>query len=135
MTFAAAVSTKGGGDPHAARLLAKWINGLGCQEVTVKTEGEPRTCELVRLVRERRAEGTTTVDEISPPGDSAGNGIAERAILTVGGLVRTTKAVVEENVLESRDACPSLTAWMEHRAAQVICACMVGRTDSRHLGD
>ena len=93
MTFAAAVSMKGGGDPHSARLLVKWIDGLGCQEVTVTTDGEPSLCELIRRVRELRAEGTTTVDEISPPGDSAGNGIAERAILTVGGLVRTTKAV------------------------------------------
>ena len=41
------------------------------------------------------------MDEISPPGDFAGNGIAERAILTVGRLVRTTKAVVEEDVLEA----------------------------------
>ena len=46
--------------------------------------------------------------------------------MTVGGLVRTTKAVVEENVLEGRDAGPRLTAWMVHHAAQVICACMVG---------
>ena len=73
-----------------------------------------------------RAEGTTTVDEVSSPGDSAGNGIAERAILTVGGLVRTTNAVVEENVLEGHDAGRPLTAWMAHHAAQVICACMVG---------
>ena len=99
MTFAAAVSMKGGGDPNAARLLAKWIDGLGCQEVTVRTDGEPSNCELIRRVRELRAEGTTTVDEVSPPGDSAANGIAERAVLTVGRLVRTTKAVVEENVL------------------------------------
>ena len=95
MTFAVAVSMKGGGDQHAARLLSKWIDGLGCQEVTVRTDGEPSICELIRRVRELRAEGTTTVDEISPPSDSAGNGIAERAILTVGSLVRTTKAVVE----------------------------------------
>ena len=126
MTFAAAVSMKGGGDPHAAHLLAKWIDGLGCQEVTVRTDGEPSICELIRRVRELRAEGTTTVDEVSPPGDSAGNGIAERAILTVGGLVRTTKAVVEEKVLEGRNAGPRLIAWMVHHAAQVICACMVG---------
>ena len=126
MTFAAAVSMKGGGDPHAARLLAKWIDGLGCQQVTVRTDGEPSICELIRRVRELRAEGTTTVDEISPPGDSAGNGIAERAILTVGGLVRTTKAVAEENVLEGRSAGPRLVAWMVHHAAQVICTCMVG---------
>ena len=126
MTFAAAVSMRGGGDPHAARLLAKWIDGLGCQEVTVRTDGEPNICELIRRVRALRAEGTATVDEVSSPGDSAGFGIAERAILTVGGLVRTTKAVVEENVLESRDASPRLTARMVHYAAQVICACMVG---------
>ena len=50
MTFAAAVSMKGGGDPHAARLLAKWIDGLWCQEVTVRTDGEPSICELIRLV-------------------------------------------------------------------------------------
>ena len=31
MTFGVAVSAKGGGDPHVARLLAKWIDGLGCQ--------------------------------------------------------------------------------------------------------
>ena len=104
MTFAATLSMKGRGDPHAARLLAKWIDGLGCREVTVRTDGEPCICELIRRVRELRAEGTTTVDEVSPPGDSAGNGVAERAILTVGGLVRTTKAVLEENVLEGRDA-------------------------------
>ena len=59
----------------------------------------PSICELIRRVRELRADWTTTVYEISPAGDSAGNGIAERAILTVGGLVTTTKAVVEENVL------------------------------------
>ena len=131
MTFAAAVSMKGGGDPHAARLLAKWIDGLGCQEVTVRTGSEPSICELIRRVRELPAEGTTTVDEIS---DSAGNGIAERAILTVGGLVRTTKAVVEENVLEGRDAGPRLTAWMVHHAAQVICASVEGAQFGRAFG-
>ena len=59
------------------------------------------------------------IDTNSPPGDSADKGIAERAILIVGGLARTKKAV-EENVLEGRDAGPRLTAWMVHHAAQVI---------------
>ena len=99
---------------------------MGCQEVTVRTDGEPSVCELIRRVRELRAEETTSADEISPPDDSAGNGIAERGILTVRGLVRTTKAVVEEKVLEVRDAGPRLIAWKVHHAAQVICACMVG---------
>ena len=83
---------------------------------TVRTDREPSICELIRRVRELRAEGTTTSDDVRSPGDSAGNGIAERGILTVGGLVRTTKAVVEENVLEGRDVGPRLTAWMVHHA-------------------
>ena len=135
VTFAAAVSMKGGGDLHTARLLAKWVDGLGCQEVTVRTDEEPSICEVIRRVRELRAEETTTVDEVSPPGDSAANGIAERAILTVGGLVRTTKAVVEENVLEGRDAGPRLTAWMVHHAAQVFAPAWSEQTDSHHSGD
>ena len=63
----------------------------------------------------------------SARGDSAANGIAERAILTVGGLVRTTKAAVEENVLGGRHAGQRVVARMVHHAAQVICACSVGR--------
>ena len=75
-----------------------------------------------RSVRSERPLWTRSVLQVTP----AATGIAERAILIVGGLVRTTKAVVEENVLEGRDAGPRLTAWMVHHAAQVICACMVG---------
>ena len=62
MTFSVAVSMKGGSDPHAARLLSKWIDELACQEVTVRTDVEPSICELIRRVRELRAEGTTIVD-------------------------------------------------------------------------
>ena len=66
------------------------------------------------------------MDEISPLGDSAANGIAERAILTVEGLVKTTNAVVKKNVLGGPNAFSCFTAWMVHHAAQVIHACMVG---------
>ena len=124
MTFAAAVSMKGGvtRTPHVCLRNGSLDLVPGSHH---QSRWEPSICELICRVRELRAEGTTT-DEISPPGDTAGNGIAERAILTVGGLLRTTKAVFEENVQEGRDAGPRLTAWVVHHAAQVICACMVG---------
>ena len=48
MVFAAAVSEKGGGDPHAARQLAKWIDGLGCQEGTLRTRGLRRGSQPTR---------------------------------------------------------------------------------------
>ena len=40
--------------------------------------------------------------------------------------MRTTKAVVEENMLEVRNAGPPLAARMDHHAVQVIYPCMVG---------
>ena len=73
-------------------------------------------------VRRERPLWTRSVLQVT---DSASNGTAGRAILTVGGLVRTTKAVVKENVLDCRDAGPRLVAWVVHHAAQVICARMV----------
>ena len=74
MVFAAAVSMKGGGDPNAARLLAKWMDGLGCQETPTRADREPSVCELVRCARELRAEGATNVGGVIPPGVSAAKG-------------------------------------------------------------
>ena len=126
LTFAAAVSRKGGGDPHAARLLARWIDALGCQEVTIRTDGESCVKELVKCVREMRATGTTTVLETSPPGDSAANGTAERANGIIGGLVRTLKAEVEQRALGGRVAGPRLVAWMVQHAAHLHNVCTSG---------
>ena len=74
--FAAAAATKGGGEPPPARLRERWIDDFGRQEVTIRTDGEPSICDLVRRTRELRAGGATTVDEVSPPGGSAANGMA-----------------------------------------------------------
>ena len=71
----------------------------------------PSICALVRRARELRAEGATTADEVSPPGDAAANGVAERANLTFGGLVRTTKAAVAESVLVVQLARVSWRGW------------------------
>ena len=61
MTFAPAVSMKGGGDPHAVRLLAKWIDGLGCQEVTVRTDGVSLSVVFESFVRRERPLWTRSV--------------------------------------------------------------------------
>ena len=135
MTFAAAVSMKRGGDPHAARCTFDCENGSmdwGCQEVTVRTDGEPSVCVNSSVVfdssvRKKRPLWTRSVLQVTL--QAMGN--AERANLTVGGLVRTTKAVVEEKVLEGRNAGPRLTTWMVHHATQVVCACMAG-ADGAH---
>ena len=105
---------KRGGDPHAARLLAKWIDGLGCQEVRIRKDGESSICR----VRELRAEGANTADGVSPPGDSTANGVAGKDHPDIWRLVRTTKAAAEENVFAGRTARLRLVG-MVHHASQM----------------
>ena len=116
MKFAAAVSMKEVVTRTLHVCLRNGSMDWGAKKSPSEQMESPASVSSSVVFRQLRAEGTTTVDEISLPCDSAGNRIAERAILTVGGLVRTTKAVVEENVLEDRDAGPRLTAWMVHHA-------------------
>ena len=73
MTFDAAVSMKGGGDPHAACLLAKWIDGLG-NPASVSS-----SVVFESSVRRERPLWTRSVLQatLQPMG-------SERAILTVG---------------------------------------------------
>ena len=79
MTFAAAVSL------HVC--LRNGSMDWGAKKFLSEQMGSQASMSSSRRGRELRAEGTTTVDEVNPPGDSAGNGTAERATLTVGDLV------------------------------------------------
>ena len=71
MVFCCSRLDEGWCDIRTPRLLAKWIDGLECQEVTIRSNLEPSICELVRRARELCEEGATTVDEVSQPGDSS----------------------------------------------------------------
>ena len=85
--------------------MDRWIWGAK-KSLSEQTESPASVSSSVVFVS-FHAEGTTTVDDVSSPGDSAGDGIAERAMLTGGGLVRTTKAVVEDNVPEGTRCWPT----------------------------
>ena len=68
------------------------------------------------------------VDEESSPRAFGANGAAERVILTIGGLVKTTKAAaaVRVNVLAGRTVGPRLLAWVVRHATKLLNACSVG---------
>ena len=72
MVFALAVERKGAADPHAVEQLAAWVDMLGSSQMAIRSDG-------------------------SAPRDLAGNGLAERAVELVCGMVRTLRNELEFN--------------------------------------
>ena len=117
MIFAMAVERKGAADPHAVTKLTEWVDALGSVRVAIRSDGEPAIMQVAAAVRDARREGSITTLETSAPGDHAGNGIAERAVSQVTGLIRTLRAEVEYNTKATLKPESKTLAWIVNHAA------------------
>ena len=97
MVFALSVEKKGAADPHAVANMAEWVDVLGSTHVTIRSDGAPAVMQVAAQVRDARRARSVTTLETSAPGDHAGNGLAERAVELVGGMIRTFKNELEFN--------------------------------------
>ena len=127
MAFAMAVERKGAADPHAVTKLTEWVDALGSMKVSIRSDGEPSIMQVAEAVRDARRVGSVTTLETSAPGDHAGNGVAERAVETVGGLVRTLRAELEYNTGQRLRPTSRTHAWIVHHAACLHTLDTVGR--------
>ena len=68
-------------------------------EVIVRSDNEPALVALTeRWVRERAAKGAgKTIIEHSPVRSSKSNGLVEKAVQDVQGMIRTMRSALEEN--------------------------------------
>ena len=90
MIHADCVRCKGIGDEFPIETTTKWILGLGCPEVIIRTDGESSIVALSRRVREKFKEtGVKTMHNTSPAYDSISAGQAESGVRIVKEKVRT----------------------------------------------
>ena len=97
--MACVTPAKSSGEFLGKRVLAfmrEWVCEL--EAVTVKTDHEPSLLQVVEMVaRLRAAKGRIKmVVESSPVHSSKSNGLIERAVQTVQGMVRTMRSALEE---------------------------------------
>ena len=95
MTWAALVPRTGTEFPWIAKRAARFIDQLGHNRVTLRCDNEPTVEALAREIGQARQEGSQTVPETPPVGESQSNGIIERAVGLVASQARTLKAVLE----------------------------------------
>ena len=120
MVFALPVERKGAADPHAVEKLAEWVDVLGSTQVTIRSDGEPAVMQVAAAVRDARRAGSVTTLETSAPGDHAGNGLAERAVGLVGGMVRTHKNELEFNCQMQIPPESKTIAWIIGHATTLL---------------
>ena len=120
MVFALSVERNGAADPHAVEQLAAWVDMLGSSKMAIRSDGEPLVMQLAAAVRDARRAGSVTTLETFAPGDHVGNGLAERAVGLVGGMVRTLMNELEFNCEMQIPPESKTIAWMIVHATTLL---------------
>ena len=84
--------------------------GYGSTSIVLFSDNEPAILSLKRAVMARRDKETILMETIE--GDSQANGVAERAVRTLEGQIRTMKAALEDKLGKNIEKEHPLWQWM-----------------------
>ena len=123
-TCSTAVESKGGGCAWGVKRIANFVDGLGYGKIIFKSDNENSIVDVWNAVRIART--AQTIPENSPKGESQANGIAERAVQDVEGVLRTLKAALERRLGIRLKASDFIMPWMVEHCGTLINRCRVG---------
>ena len=126
MPWATLVPRKGTEFPWIAKRAAKFIDQLGHKRVTFRCDNEPAIEAPAREIAQARQEGSQTVPERPPVGESQSNGIIERAVGLVDGQARTLKAALEHRMGARVPPDARILCWLVEFAAHLMNRCDIG---------
>ena len=104
---------------------ARFIDQLGHNRVTLRCDNEPAIEALAREIGQARQEGSQTVPERPPVGESQSNGIIERTV-GVAGQAKTLKAALEHRMENGVPPDARILCWLVEFAAYLMNRCDVG---------
>ena len=128
MTMASVVPVKGTSGQFAAMLVLDFIKECGAAEteILLKTDQEPAIEALMADVVKTRG-ATITVLEKSPVGSSGSNGVVERGVQSVEGLIRTLMSACQERMGTRIKLEEKIVIFMAEYAAYLINRLEVGK--------
>ena len=104
------VPSKGDQHLYPVKAMVKFLNGLGCKKVFLKSDQEPSIVALCKAIK-TNWDGEL-IPEHSPKGVSKSNGEVDREVQTVQGLARTLKDHLEDRMGESLDPRSQILTWL-----------------------
>ena len=116
--MAETVPHKGGVGRYASDKCVEFIEECGDKENTiiVKTDQEPAIQFVVKDIVGNRTEGRT-IEEVAPVASKGSNGLAERAVQEIEGLIRAILLSLEERLGMKLDARERIIAFIPSYAA------------------
>ena len=125
MTWAMLVPRKGTEFPWIAKRAARFIDQLGHNTVTLRCDNEPAIEAVAREIAQARQEGSQTVPERPPVGESQSTGVIERAVGLVAGQARTLEAALERRIGTRIPPDERIWCWLVEIAAYLMNRCDV----------
>ena len=116
---------KGIEEPWANERVAKFINSLGCKEITLKSDTEPAIIALRNTVAENCKAEVTLEDAVK--GDELSNGLVENGVMLFCGVTRTIKCHVESCTQEELREDSPILPWSVDHAGSILSRCQMGR--------
>ena len=128
MTMAAVVPVKGSSGQYAVKRVMEFIHECGADEaeIIVKTDQEPSIEALVADIVKTRGRKITHVER-SPVGSSGSNGVAERAVQSVEGVMRTLVSALQERLGVRIGADERIVTFVAEYAAYLLNRKEVGK--------
>ena len=128
MTMASVVPVKGTSGQFAAMKVLDFIKECGAAEteIILKTDQEPAIEALMADVVKTRGAAITVLEK-SPVGTSGSNGVVERGVQSVEGLIRTLMSACQERMGTRIKLEEKIAIFMAEYAAYLINRLEVGK--------
>ena len=124
-TTAHQAACKGPGDEWLLKRLIREIENMGHVAITLKGDNENAMAELIKKIKEFRPQPTLLE---GPPGnDPQSNGVAEKGVQDVMGMIRSFKLSLEYRLKRNVNDRHPIVEWAIEHAAWLITHLRVGR--------
>ena len=99
--------------------FAGWLRGLGCKRLLLRSDNERALPAFLRTVA-ASLEGVEVIQQASPEGDHAANGLAEVGVREVKAQTRVLKSHLGERLMRQLDWSEPLATWLVRHSANCL---------------
>ena len=108
-------------EPWTIERVLRFIDQLGYRDVTLKGETEPAIVAFRNRVAAMCKAEVATEDAVE--GDKESNGLIEKAIMLLRGIIRTVKCHIESRVQEPLNDDSPVMPWLVEHAGCILSRC------------